>query len=233
MLLQVTIVIIYVAFVTIESVALIARSAGHWSNAHPLGMSLHNAILAANRFLGFFIGPLLGYLIDNGKDRHLIFEIGIISSLVASFGLIWSLIYWGSIGSFFSGFIESVKINGFTRQAIARAVFFGNKTTPLDRSALNIHLLVASVVITGFILPVPFVINLLAINNPEYKSSILQMTGLISGLGSIILNFYANPHLAVLEQRNVVGIAYYSLHVGKIIGLMVISPLLIGVAFFA
>lgn len=227
---QVFVFFVFISFVLVESVALIARNAGHECQAHPIGMSLHNAVLSLNRFLGFMVGPLLGFLIDNGVDRLSVFSLGIISCVIGSIGLIISMQLWGGVVQRFCIVIRSVKKNGYS----IGGWFAGadpDKKMHLDKTLSNKNLFYASMIITGLTLPVPFIINTLALGYFEYRSSILQLTGLVSGVGSLLLNFYANPQLAILEQRKNVGGAYFSLHLGKICGLGFISPSLIFLSY--
>jgi hypothetical protein len=196
-------------------------------------MSAHNAVLSANRFLGFMIGPLLGILVDRGENREIMFYLALVSCGAGSIALAINLVLWNHIGQKFVQLIIAIQQHGYKLRVFFKAEKEIKTDIALDKRNLDIRLLLASIIITGFTLPVPFVVNNLALGYEEYRSSILQLTGLVSGTGSLILNFYANPHLAVMEQNNSLGSAYYSLHLGKILGLSILSPALIIISYIA
>ena len=54
---------------------------------------------------------------------------------------------------------------------------------------------------TSLAMPTAFILNLLAIRLPEYQATLVQSATVISGMGSLVLNFYIYPKVALSETR--------------------------------
>lgn len=230
-MLNALIVLVFCLFVTIESSALIARYSGWKINSVSLGYSFHNAILALNRFLGFLIGPLIGYKVDIGMSPDELVKITVLSLIFAALGTSAVFLCWGGIQNSFGNVLLGIKENGYGVRSFSRLSFGrGRLYSPL-KGAFNAGFFYSSAVTTGLFVSVSFVLNLVAIYNFNYRGSILQLTGVVSGLGSLLLNFYTNPHLAVSEDTGHADDGYFSVFTGKIFGIVVISPVLIALVW--
>ena len=214
-------------FVTIESSALIARYAGWRIGSVSLGYSFHNAILSLNRFLGFLIGPLIGYRVDTGISVDELLTLAAYSLALAAVGTSAVYFFWGNINESFCQVLRKIKSNGYRIHSFS-SIRFG---MPGARSPLRGEFIgsffYSSAITTGLFVSVSFVLNLIAIYHFDYRGSILQLTGAVSGVGSLLLNFYTNPHLAVSEESGKAEDGYYSVFLGKIFGISIVSPALI------
>lgn len=226
-MLSAVIVVIFFLFVTIESSALIARYAGWRIGSVSLGYSFHNAILSLNRFLGFLIGPLIGFRVDTGVSAHELLEITACSLLLAAIGTLAVYLYWGKISESFCQVLEKIKTSGYKIHSFSTIRLGGGKMISPLKGKLVGPFFYSSIVTTGLFVSVPFVLNLVAIYHFNYRGSILQLTGAVSGVGSLLLNFYTNPHLAVSEESGSADDGYYSVFLGKICGIAVFSPALV------
>jgi len=84
-------------------------------------------------------------------------------------------------------------------------------------------------------MPSVFLLNIIAIKVPAYSSTILQMATVVSGFGNLVLNFYTMPLLAVEESnKDAVEIedTHKAIFIGKIIGMLLVSPLILCAHFF-
>lgn len=226
-MLSVLIVLVFFLFVTIESSALIARYSGWRIGSVSLGYSFHNAILSLNRFLGFLIGPLIGYRVDTGMRADELLELAACSLILAAIGTSAIYYFWGNINESFCQVLQKIKSDGYKIHSFS-SIRFGalNCRLPLKGTFIG-SFFYSSAITTGLFVSVSFVLNLVAIYNFDYRGSILQLTGAVSGVGSLLLNFYTNPHLAVSEETGKAEDGYYSVFLGKIFGIAVVSPLLI------
>ena len=194
-----------------------------------LGYSFHNAILSLNRFLGFLIGPLIGFRVDTGMRVTDLLVLASYSLTLATIGTIAVFMCWGKIHVAFSDVLKRIKNDGYRLRSFSHIKFQGgNFYSPL-RGSLIKSFFFSSAITTGLFVSVSFVLNLAAIYNFNYRGSILQLTGVVSGIGSLLLNFYTNPHLAVAEESNRADDGYFSVFMGKIVGIAVVSPVLIAI----
>jgi len=225
--LNIVIVVVFFLFVTIESSALIARYAGWKIGSVSLGYSFHNAILSLNRFLGFLIGPLIGFRVDTGAAPRELLELTACGLLFAAVGTSLVYLYWGMISESFCQVLQKIKTDGYKLHSFSAISFEkGRGISPL-KGRLIPSFFYSSAITTGLFVSVSFVLNLIAIYHFNYRGSILQLTGAVSGIGSLLLNFYTNPHLAVAEEAGYANDGYHSVFAGKIFGVAVISPLLV------
>lgn len=222
-----TLIVVFIFFVTIESSATVARYAGYKRGSIAIGNSLHNAILSLNRFLGFLVGPIIGFMSDTGANKYDLLILGLTCSCLGAISVYVTYWKWREIASYFGRIISHVKKNGYNLKVIYSLSPFGSSASEEKVKGFNHSYFWASLVTMGLVMPVPFVLNILAIEFIQYKATIIQFTGAVSGLGSLLLNFYTNPRLAVEEDRGAADECYRSIYIGKIFGLLVFSPMLI------
>jgi len=225
------IIVVFALFVTVESTAMIARYAGWSIGSVSLGYSLHNAILALNRFLGFLIGPLIGFKVDHGLQSSELINLALKALVLATVGTSLVYVMWGAIQQSFSSVLHQIRKSGYSIQSFMRfKLHQSNPFSPLRGSLLTSFFL-SSAITTGLYVSVAFVLNLVAIYNFSYRGSILQLTGVVTGIGSILLNFYTNPHLAVSEEKGCADDGYFSVFAGKIVGMALVAPVLMTVVW--
>lgn len=228
-------IFIYIFYVSFESFGLLARNGGYLSSSMSIGLAIQNQILSLNRFIGFLIAPMIGFYVDSGMTVTDVYRLGIIGNLFSAFSLILVYYKWGQITVRFCDLSKSISNNGYSIKTIFR-YFVSNKCSYIQESkSLNIKhkYLIAQTFTTGLAMPSIFVLNILAVKNPEYTSTLLQMTTAISGLGNLLLNFYTIPLLAVDESRhNDVYSTYKSIFLGKVVGVFIFSPVVISLGFY-
>lgn len=223
---------IYLIYVSIESCAGIARYGGYKVGAVSIGVSLQNQMLSLNRFLGFLIAPMVGYFADAGGTADEIFLIGMIGSLCGGIGLIVVYIQWNNIANIFARIAVSFMHYGYGFKGFQMAFRNSQIYSAGDLGDLRWNYLLAQFITTGLAMPAVFALNILALKFPMYQSTLVQMTGVISGLGNLVLNFYTYPHLAVQEVRGGPDDCYRSIFLGKVLGMLLLSPIVIGTSAF-
>ncbi|WP_225784957.1 hypothetical protein [Xenophilus sp. Marseille-Q4582] len=221
------IVVIFFLFVTVESSALIARYAGWRIGSVSLGYSFHNAILSLNRFLGFLIGPLIGFRVDTGMGAAQLLQLTAWSLVLAALGTSAVYLFWGAVNASFCQVLGKIRQNGYRVHSFSAMRWTGTPGISPLKGRFVASFFYSSAVTTGLFVSVSFVLNLVAIYHFDYRGSILQLTGVVSGIGSLLLNFYTNPHLAVSEESGNADDGYFSVFLGKILGIAVVSPALI------
>lgn len=224
------VVLIFIAYVTIESLGGVARFGGFSAGYISIGVSLQNQILSLNRFIGFLIAPLVGFYVDTGGTEEDIFNIGLIGGFFGGFCLILVFLLWGRLAAFFRNISNAFVDGGYNLKSLVAGI--KNNIVVVGHSLKNIKLnyFVAQFITTGLAMPSVFLLNIIAIKIPEYSSTILQMTTLISGFGNLILNFYTNPLISVEESKLTTSEAessHKSIFLGKVFGMLLLSPIII------
>lgn len=225
---------IYVFYVAFESLGSLARFGGFKVGFISVGVSLQNQILSLNRLLGFLIAPMVGFYADKGGTSQEIFFIGFSGSLVGGLALVVVYFRWVFFANCFAKISNSLVVNGYSLRSflLVPEGFSKVKRSKLQRIKLNF--LLAQAFTTGLAMPSVFLLNIMAIKVPAYSSTFLQMTTVVSGVGNLVLNFYTAPLLSVEESREgEQGIedTHKSIFLGKVIGMLVISPIIMCFSF--
>lgn len=224
------VILVFIAYVSLESLGGIARFGGFSAGYISIGVSLQNQILSLNRFIGFLIAPLVGFYVDTGGTSDNVFWIGIIGGFFGGVVLILVFLLWGGVTSFFRNISNAFVEGGYN----IKSILIGGKAEvkiihhTLNKVKLNYFL--AQFITTGLAMPSVFLLNIIAIKIPEYSSTLLQMTTLISGFGNLILNFYTNPLISVEESKLTQEDAensHKSIFLGKVFGMLILSPIII------
>ncbi len=230
------IVVVFFIFVTIESTAIIARYSGYIAGQISMGYSIHNAILSANRFFGFMIAPLIGFNVDRGMAASELYYLALICFLIGGMGQVLVLLSWGRFVHWLSCLLKTVKKNGYNFQAFISYPKVLRGTTHCSSTftwSFKKRFVIPSAITTSLFISVSFILNLVAIHYFDYRATVLQMTGVVSGIGSLLLNFYTNPSLAVLEDDDNAHTAFRSIFIGKLLGIFLISPMAIVIFHFS
>jgi hypothetical protein len=225
---------IYVFYVAFESLGSLARFGGFKIGFISVGVSLQNQILSLNRLLGFLIAPMVGFYADKGGTSSEIFFIGFAGSLVGGAALVIVYFRWVYFANFFARISNSLVVNGYTLRAFLLVPEGFSKIKKRELQRLKINFLLAQAFTTGLAMPSVFLLNIMAIKIPAYSSTFLQMTTVVSGIGNLVLNFYTAPLLSVEESRDgQQGIedTHKSIFLGKVIGMLVISPVIMCLSF--
>jgi len=229
------IVFVYIFYVSFESFGLFARNGGYLNSSMSVGLAIQNQIFSLNRFVGFLIAPMIGFYVDSGMSAGDVYRLGVIGNLVGGLALVLVFYKWGYLTSFFYGLVKSILDKGYSLKVIYFYLFKSRSDFMFFDKKIKIkyNFLLAQAFTTGLAMPSLFVFNILAIKNPDYSSTLLQMTTIISGLGNLMLNFYTIPLLAVQESRNddVIN-KYKSIFIGKVIGIFLLSPIVISIGAY-
>jgi len=224
------VVLIFVAYVSLESLGGIARFGGFSAGYISIGVSLQNQILSLNRFIGFMIAPLVGFYVDTGGTSDDVFKIGLIGGFFGGGVLILVFLWWGGFSSFFRNISIAFVEDGYGIKAIIRGSKAEINVIKHRLQNIRLNYFIAQFITTGLAMPSVFLLNIVAIKVPEYSATLLQMTTLISGFGNLILNFYTNPLVAVEESkltREEAESSHKSIFLGKIFGMLLLSPVII------
>ncbi|WP_158272838.1 hypothetical protein [Limnohabitans sp. T6-5] len=229
-------IFLYTCFIYIESLAILARYAGQISHERAMGYTMHNAILALNRFLGFMIGPLVGYLIEIGYDKHKLFYVAMFCSILGGFATLLNALYSKYSLERFIDILNKIKKDGYKVLSFFSCITQSSRNKLDDMQKIQLKMadfnLTFSVAITtSLYYGVSFYLGLIAYSNLNYRGTILQMTGVVTGVGSLLLNFYTFPKLTEFENKGNALNGYGSIYLGKIVGLIIIQPAFVLIAY--
>lgn len=219
--------IVYILYVSFESFSGIARYGGFKIGAISIGVSIQNQVLSLNRFLGFLIAPLVGLYSDLGAAKMDIFYIGFFGSIFGGIILVFIYIRWIPFTIFFVKIAKEFMDNGYNLKSLKNAIIGKSDIILPKIKKINYNYLIAQLITTGLAMPAVFILNMLAIKYPMYSSALVQSSTVISGFGNLVLNFYTYPHLSVQETKGNVDDCYYSIFLGKIFGMLILSPFLL------
>lgn len=221
--------VMFVVYCSSESLANVPRHAGAITSHFPLGLMLANQVYSLNRLNGFLIAPILGFFVDSGGSEALIKEFAVAGCLLSALLILCILRFWGVILNIFVKFIYAVEENGFSLRA-AGAIFHGEKRISLyslQGRRKDLLILFAQSFTTSLAMPTAFILNILAIRYPSYQASLVQSATVISGVGNMILNFYISPRIALSETKGNADHMYYSVMLGKVVGVGIFSTCII------
>lgn len=221
---------VYVFYVCFESLASLARFGGFQAGYMSVGVSLQNQILSANRLLGFFVAPMIGFFADKGGSSSEIFFIGVLGSIVGGLALVLVYLKWFDLSGFFSRISCSLVERGYSLKSFFVAAKYPCRNTPHRLSRLKLNFFFAQLFTTGLAMPSVFLLNIIAIKIPGYSSTLLQMATVVSGVGNLFLNFYTMPLLAVEESNKTaqeIEDTHKAIFIGKIAGMLLLSPLIL------
>lgn len=217
--------VFYTLFVYVESMAMHARRCGIMSGHVAMGYTLHNSILSLNRFIGFAIGPAIGFLVESGFEKRWLVNLALALSISGGLVTIISAKKNSFAYGHFNGIFRHISDNGYHITSFFRVhkrCSMGEHGIALKMS--NISLVFSCGVTTALYYGVSLYLGIVAYSNIEYRATIFQLTGLVTGLGSLLLNFYTFPMLAVLEKSENRDVAYSDVFIGKILGLLILQP---------
>lgn len=215
----------FIVYCASESFANIARHAGSATKNFPLGLMLANQVYSINRLNGFLVAPLIGLYIDRGGCESSLKLYGLISCLGSAILLAMLLRIWPRMLGIFGCIIDSINNYGFSLLTVREVL----KSGKLDNSNFKFKrkdkaILFVQGVSTSLAMPTVFFLNILALRFPQFQATLIQSATAISGIGNLLLNFYIFPRMALAETREDPDYIYYSVILGKILGMGVISP---------
>lgn len=232
--LAIILILVFSFYTFFESMSGIARYSGFKIGAISIGVALQNQVLSLNRFIGFLIAPLVGYYADTVGYKEGILLVGVVGSLIGAASLLVGYRNWSGISSVFAALGQSFLDNGYRASSIKKAFQTKTNIQISNISGIRKNYLIAQLLTTGLAMPAVFAVNIIALSHDNYNATILQLSSVISGAGNLVLNFYTFPHLAVEENNNpeFADACYKSIFIGKIIGLGILAPLVIILAYY-
>lgn len=231
------IIICFTLFSISDVIAVFPRVSGSIAHKNGLAYSIQVAVQTIKRLFFVLYPPLVGALSVFG-DINLLFIVIFASYVCASIGVF--VIARRKI--FFISYFISV-IDRLNDDEKLLTAFWNEFRRPssIDRDGLlkkfpdingdnvkvNKKILLLSLAILFFINTSIFMINILNFVFPTFSSVILQLTGLISGIGSVVLAFSLDPLLSKFYEGQVnLDSALKSLLLSHIINTFVLSPLI-------
>lgn len=166
-----------------DMIGLYFRALGAGSGEQAIGYSAHTKISTLGRFFIMVSSPMLGILVDRGFSFHDILLVGCLVYSVYTIGSL-AIYRWNAamivplyraLTRRSPGAAEPARIGGYPLQG--KLLFF----------SVLAFLFWALGVIT---------VNLVATLLPEYRASIVQMSAVITSLGTIMHVFYVDARLA-------------------------------------
>ena len=224
------ITILFILYCSSESVANVARHAGSKTRHFPLGLMLSNQIYSVNRLNGFLIAPLLGLYVDSGGDEDSLRLFALVGCVVSGLMLAALLRIWPLLLRVCINLVLGIERDGFSFAAL-RGLWprrEGMSYAFADRKR-DLLIIFGQSLTTSLAMPTAFVLNLLAIRHPDYQATLVQSATVISGVGNLVLNFYIFPKIALAETRGQPDSIYYSIMLGKILGIGVFSSCIIAI----
>lgn len=230
MLLLSIITILFVLYCTSESFANAPRHAGSKINQFPLGLMLSNQVYSLNRFNGFLIAPLLGLYVDKGGGEENLKIFALVGCISSAILLAIILKLWPFLVRVFVNILLGIARHGFSIRALKKLMYTrGGIAYGFASRRIDLLILFSQSFATSLSMSTAFILNLLAIRLPEYQATLVQSATVISGMGSLVLNFYIYPKVALSETRGEPDGIYYSIMLGKIFGTGVVSSCIIAV----
>lgn len=222
------ITIIFVLYCTSESFANVPRHAGSKIKQFPLGLMLSNQVYSLNRFNGFLIAPLLGLYVDKGGGEENLKIFALAGCVLSAILLAILLKLWPVLVRVFVNILVGIELHGYSIRAFKELIHArGGIAYGFANRRIDLLILFSQSLATSLAMPTAFILNLLAIRLPEYQATLVQSATVISGMGSLVLNFYIYPKVALSETRGEPDGIYYSIMLGKIFGTGVVSSCII------
>lgn len=229
---------IYAGFVALDIIAIFPRMAGSIIQKNGIAYSFQFMTTTVKRLFVVTYPPLLGIISINGSIDDM-FRIVLISYGAAI--LVWVAIFLFRIRiiAFFCASLEDFGQNGRLPRAIIAGLRYSSNwvdevnklfagTFRIESGHTNIDksIAVTAVWIFFFYSATPFIINIFGMKYSEYASVILQLTGVSSALGTLVLAFFLDPKLSrIYEDQKDLPFAFRSLIFSHLVNLSLICPL--------
>lgn len=218
----------------IEVMSFIARISGVKENKRSLAYSLQNAIFMLTRFFTLALMPLLGFLIDQGINKHH-YLIMVLSSLLGG-ALLASVAYMlkESIIYVFSKVINNISNgSGVFKEILFVPIYFFKDKNINEKIKVKYYkdiFLSSAIVFSIYSLSV-FMVFYIALFFPDYRTMISQLSGVTNALATVLLTFFIEPKISRTIDNNIDTKSsmdmLFSLILGRIFGVFFISGLIV------
>lgn len=226
---KILIVFLFASFVFIDSISVLPRLVGSNQNSNSLGSSLQIMANTVKRFCIVLLAPMVGFITITDSLEALIFLI-IICFLTSIFIFIFTSYNHHIIKFFFENMLKIIldrdmsfkKIISFFIKSFSNNCNdnFNLKIFDFSKENCNKDVRFISGLIFLMYVNVVFIINIISMSYPGSSAIILQMSGVFTSLGTIMMAFWLDPILSrsfdtkIDSYKNV-----QSFLQGKIIGL--------------
>lgn len=198
------IVSLFSLFIFIDSISVLPRLIASDIGSNALGASLQSMANTIKRFALVLIAPLLGILAMTGTQQELVgtiivsFAVGTAVFVITTLkhgafkflfeGLLTMLVQKSvSIRALFALFMDSLQVH---QEGFRLSIFsFGEQNINPEVRALSI------LIFTLYVNAV-FIINIMARIYSDFSSVLLQTSGVVTALGTILMAFWLDPILA-------------------------------------
>lgn len=235
---QVSVVLVFCAFVFLDLCSLSPRLAGSITRKNAIGPTFQVILNTMKRVFIVSYPPLLGVIaiITDGVD---VLTQTILASYYASLIPLAMVFFMREkVVAFFCALIVAFDSSGSVFRAAWHAVrHHGEWTSEVGRhlrsgekgyANLDIRLMLAASWVYLFYGSSMFIINIFAVKFDQYAEIIYQLVGFFNALGTIALAFILDPRLSrIYERQENLGITLNSLFGAHLMNLMVLGPLLI------
>lgn len=206
--LPILIALLYATYTFLEVAQFLVRVAASKEGKNAIGASLEKALMTVKRIPLLIFPPLLGILVMRQEE-------GLV--LIAAFGSL----ALGAIAAFFIMMMRSVLIDRFSHAVhalhggrsmlsslllsvlrskrvaaahVAAGHIAGNRAkSNATRWSLNRKVVVLATLVYGLIGSSAFIVNIGALQFPKYAPILFQITGLVNGIGTVLLSFMLDP----------------------------------------
>ena len=230
-LIEITLVLSYVVFIYMDSFTIHARYAAVLENNIPMGITLHNTIGNMNRFVGVLIGPQIAFLVESNVDTKKIYLIGMLCFFCGGLATYFSFSRHRFIFSKLRGIVRDFSENGYRISTYFVAQKLPEVGNRYKTSGYSKKIIFAAAVISAGYYGSCYYLGVFSSEYIQYRATILQLAGVLTGFGTVILSIYLNPTLTELEVSGSYIEAYKSLMIGRILGTSVIPMLLLSLVF--
>lgn len=241
--LPIIIAFLYATYAFLEMAQFLVRVAASREGKNAIGASLEKAIMTVKRIPLFIFPPLLGILVMRQEE-------GLV--LIAAFGSL----ALGTITVFVTMLMRSILIDRFSHAVhalhgrrsmlsslllsvlrskrvaatnVAAGHIAGNRAkSNATRWSLNWKIVVLAALVYGLIGSSAFIVNVGALQFPKYAPILFQITGLVNGIGTVLLSFMLDPIISrSFENTDDNEEINVSLLVGMIYAFGLVAPLVV------
>lgn len=237
------IAVLYFGFAFFDGLSILARVGASLSGFNAMGGSIEKMASTCKRVFLFAYPPLLGFLIysENSEGIYISIFSSFLAATIAT-GIIFA--FRNSIISFFLSFTMS--LSRYHSLSKALKVCWSQKRVSVEdinqhiQSSTNTEglqipksLLPFSVFVYSAYGGAIFFLNLLVLQYTEYAPIILQMIGLVNGVGTILLSFFIDPILSrSLDTKVNLHTIIRTMLTAQLLTYALLSPITFGVLLF-
>lgn len=232
---QVLVCVTFSFFVLFDCASVVAKHAGYYSQYNAIGYTMSYVSTVVSRLFAFVYPPLLGFIVISQKINLLLYT-ALASLLAAGICVIILIIFYRTIFYTYLGLIVTFQKSGsifgsiltlMTKTKINDLKETYNFPVIPGRNIRKKPFIVSSLIVSAYAVPA-FSLNMIAMNYMDSAPIILQSSGMITGIGTILMAFILEPLISFsIENGSRVNETIFSLLYGRILCYLVLSPLIL------